>query len=276
MTILFDGRFASGASFADYDRVDRNPNSADEPPLAAGRSGEYELVPDPAGSGEIVAKLTMQASDPGRMELRPLLKDFGEAGAGPDFGTRWYACWLYIPPEPEFQLPPASGVDVDTDDAANNRTLIMQLHQTEGVGEPSFPAFQLSIDQNGYIVMLTSDSTDPSVSRVPNLRVLRNLPLVRGVWEEWVLNVHYAWDNNGAMELYRNRRRLFSFSGAPTGYNDAIGPFMKFGAYAYSLASWTQPRTIYTKGMVVGDDTSSYLEVTGHSALEPASLRGLH
>lgn len=271
MTILFNGRFDQGATFDLYDRVDREPESADVPPLAAGRVGEYELVADPAGSGATVAKLTMQAAEPGRMELRPFQEDF-EGGTGPDFGVRWYATWLYIPPEPEFQLPPASGVDVDTSEAANNRTLIMQLHQTESPEEPSFPALQLSIDQNGYVIMLTHDETHPSVSRVPNLRVLRNLPLVRGVWEEWVLHIHYAWDSNGAMTMYRNRRPIFSVSGTPTGYNDAVGPFMKFGAYAYSLASWTQPRTVYTKGMVIGDADSSYLEVTGHAALETATI----
>lgn len=274
MTILFDGRFHAGATFGDYDRVDRDPETADNPPVDAGRAGEYELVDDPAGTGLTVAKLTMQASAPGRMELRPFTEDFEGDGSPPDWGTRWYAMWMYVPSEPEFQLPPASGVDVDTDEAANNRTLVMQLHQTESVGEPSFPAFQLSIDQNGYVVILTHDETHPSVSRVPNLRALRNMPLVRNVWEEWVLRVRYAYDSNGSMTLYRNRRPLFSISGEPVAYNDAVGPFMKFGSYAYSLSSWTQRRTVYTRGMVIGDNASSYLEVTGHAALETATVRG--
>lgn len=274
MTILFNGRFDQGVSFAAYNRADRAPASADIPPLEGGRPGEYELVPDPAGSGATVARLTMQAAAPGRLELRPFLEDY-EGSSGPDWGTRWYAMWMYVPSEPEFQLPPASGTDVDTTEAANNRTLVMQLHQTESVGEPSFPAFQLSVDQNGYVVMLTHDTSHPSVSRVPNLRVLRNLPLRRNTWEEWVLRVRYAYDTNGEMELFRNRRRLFSVTGQPTGYNDEAGPFMKFGLYAYSLASWTQARTVYTRGMVVGDGNSSYLEVAGQIALEPATARGL-
>lgn len=273
MTILFDGRFDQGASFADYNRIDRAPDSADIPPLASGRPDDYELVPDPAGSGIMVAKLVQPAGDPGRRELRPFVDD-SQGASGPDFGTRWYACWLYIPSEPEFQLPPASGVDADSDQAANNRTIIMQLHQTESVGEPSFPPFQLAIDQNGYIIILTNDPTHPTVNRVPNPRYMR-LPLVRDVWEEWVLRIRYSWDTNGEMDFYRNRRRLFSISGEITGYNDTTGPFMKFGSYSFSLASWTKPRTVYTKGMVIGDADSSYLEVTGHAALETATVRGV-
>lgn len=273
MTILFNGRFDRGARLSDYYHIAREPQDTDQPPLASGRPDDYELVKDPAGSGVTVAKLVMPAAAPGRRELRPYAEDFF-GGVGPDFGVRWYGCWLYIPEEPEFQLPPASGVDVDSSEAANNKTLIMQLHQWESPGEPSYPAMQLAIDQNGYVILLTSDPTHPTVSRVPNLRVLRNMPLIRNVWEEWVFRFRYSWDTNGELDIYRNRCRIFSVSGVSTGYNDVIGPFMKFGLYAYSLATWDRTRTVYTKGMIIGDENSSHLEITGHEALLSVSARG--
>ena len=125
-----------------------------------------------------------------------------------------------------------------------------------------------------YKIGLTYDANATTVSRAPNSRVLGPIPVVTDRWVEWVLDYTYAHDGTGAIAMYMDRRKLFSVTG-PTAYNDAEGPFWKYGSYAYSPASWTESTVVYTRGAVIGDASSSYLEVTGHAALETATVRGI-
>lgn len=276
MTIIFDGRFANGATFADYHSIALDPSDADQPPLADGRPGMYEMVPDPLGGGDLVAKLTMQASTSGgRCELRPFYEDMD--GGPPNHGRRWYAWSMLIPGN--WTAPASYAADVDDDLRSSSHCIIAQLHDIADVGDTAhFPPWDLFIDQPytdrgmRYKVGLTYDANATTTSRAPNSRVLGPIAVQQDVWVEWALDYTYAHDGTGAIAMYKDRRLIFSVTG-PTAYNDAEGPFWKFGLYSYSPPTWTASRSVYTRGAVVGDENSSYLEVTGHVALETAVIR---
>lgn len=271
MTILFDGRFSRGAKFSNYYKIDLDPEGNDTPPLFAGRPGRYEYVTDPRDRLTVVAKLTKPADAPSRSELRPFQTDF--AGANPDWGTRWYYWSFCIPSYWKIQ----NSISTDTDSVlcSNARTLITQIHETEDVGDAAhFPCFQQAVDGEKLKIILTNDTNANTVSRVPNLRVLDGWPVRRDVWEHCVLKMHYASNNNGLMEYYQNDRLQFSYSGSPTGYNDSLSPYIKGGLYGYSGTNQTDPMVILFDGYVIGDENSSYEEVTGRVLRNRSVVRG--
>lgn len=270
MTVLFDGRFNVTPDFSLYARIDREPVPQFPPPLVNGDPGSYEIVDDPAGSGEKVAKLTCPAAAPGRIELRPFTTD-PLPGSNPDWGEAWYAWWTYIPNDWKDSVP--NSIDTDTNGLLpNTRIIIAQLHQTEDVTDtPSFPLMSLMVIGNRYYLATVHDTGDPTVSRVPNLRVLRSWPVVKGVWEEWVYRSNVTLDANGTRYFYRNRRLQYSVTGTPSGQNDVLGPFFKAGLYTYANYHEPDTRVIYSKGIKIA--TASYEEATGHSLLETPSIR---
>lgn len=263
MTIVFNGRFSAGADFDDYYAVD--PLGT---PTAGGVAGVYEFASDPTGNGNTVAKLTLAPGNPGRVELRPYEKDI--AGAGPVWGERWYAWWTYFA---SFTPPVSQSVDADDSRLSNSRLNLAQSHDTADGGDTThLPPWILFIDQDGvYKLATTYDTNATTGSRVPNLRVFGRLPLVVGQWDEWVLRMNLAYDATGFAHFYRNRRLQYSITGVPTQYNDTVGPFFKSGLYSYGAKSYV----IYHDGIVIGDASSSYLEVTGNSLLEVAMIRGI-
>lgn len=262
MTILFDGRFSTGIDFSTYYSVD--PFGT---PTAGGVAGAYELVDDPAGSGETVAKLTMASGSPGRVELRPYQTDI--AGGGPVWGERWYAWWTMLPAS---FTPPVSQ-SVDASGLSDSRLNIGQSHDTQDVGDTThLPPWIIFIDQDGvYKIATTYDTNATTGSRDPNLRIFGRLPLRLGQWDEWVLRINHAYDNTGFAHFYRNRRLQYSLTGTPTQYNDATGPYFKTGLYSFGTVDYT----MHHKGVVIGDASSSYAEVTGNSLLETPTVRSI-
>lgn len=266
MTILFDGRFANGADFSDYYSID--PYGT---PVAGGVAGAYELVSDPAGTGETVAKLTMQNAAPGRVELRPYQVDI--AGGGPVWGERWYAWWTYLPTD---WVNPVSQ-SVDASGLSDSRVNFAQSHDTQDVGDTThLPPWIIFIDQHGrWKIATTYDTNATTASRDPNLRVMDGLPVALGRWDLWVLHQNLAYNTDGFTHFYRNRRKIYSVTGTPTQYNDSVGPFFKSGLYSFFGALDPSSRFIYHKGIVIGDESSSHLEVSGASVLEPSVVFAL-
>lgn len=266
MTILFDGRFSTGIDFSTYYSVD--PYGT---PTAGGVAGAYELVDDPAGSGETVAMLTMVSGSPGRVELRPYETDI--AGAGPVWGERWYAWWTYLPTS---WVTPVSQ-SVDASGLSDTRVNFAQSHDTQDGGDTThLPPWIYFIDQGGrYKILTTYDTNATTGSRDPNMRLLDGLPVVLGQWDLWVLHQKLAYNTDGFTHFYRNRRRIYSVTGTPTQYNDTIGPFFKSGLYSFFGSLNPASRFAYHKGIVIGDENSSHLEVSGLSALETAVVNAL-
>jgi len=267
MAIIFDGRFANGVLFSAYNRVDLEPGTADIPGLAAGRPGYYEYASDPTGQGGRCARITTYFNSPGRTELRPFQTDIG------GFPSEiWYAWWVLFPSD--WSVDSSQSVDVTTSLVGGSRTIIGQLHDTPDGGDIAhFPLMQLYALGKTLTLATTYDTVTPTTLRAPNLRVLGNWPLRTGAWYEFVYHTNISLTGTGFVEFYINRRLQYSITGTANAYNDALGPFFKAGAYGYYGNNSPGSRTLYSKGIVVGDSASSYAEVTGNSVLQRASAR---
>lgn len=270
MTILFDGRFNTTPNFSLYDRIDRDPQAAAQPPLPAGEPGSYEIALDPLGSGEYVAKLIANSGSPGRVEIRPFARDI--IAPGPNYGELWYAWWDLFPAEWVDEIP--GPADHESNLLSGTKDIIAQGHSADDTADlPHFPQFAIYVEGKRLKFLRTCDTAALTTASAPNLTVHGSWPLEKMRWIEWVLHVNWAASSNGFLHLYKDRRLAYSQSGAPNTFNDIQGPYFKCGFYKYSGPLSPAVRMRYSKGVVIGDRTSSYLEVTGHSALEAATIR---
>lgn len=271
MTILFNGRFTDGGEFSDYYSVDRDPDSDDIPPVSAGVEGAYELVTRPSVLNDTICKITIVNAAPGRCELRPYQTDI--AGPGPVWGERWYAWWTYLPEDWEAPI----SISVDSNGQSDSRVMIGQLHDTPDIGDAVHqPPFLLYLDGSGYYKLATTyDTVHPTTENAPNLQIYKIAPVELGVWVEWVLHINEAYDSNGFIHFYKDRRIELDVTSTPNQYNDTVGPFFKAGLYAYGNVYSPATRYLYSQGIVIGDANSSYLEVTGRDSLQRAVIRSV-
>ncbi|SCY26231.1 Polysaccharide lyase [Nitrosospira sp. Nl5] len=270
MTILFDGRFNTTPNFSLYDRIERSPLPSIPPTISSSEAGSYEIVTDPLGSGSPVAKLTMKSAPLGRCEIRPFARDI--VAAGPDYGELWYAWWDLFPAEWVDEIP--GPADPESNLLSGSKDIIAQAHSADDVTDrPHFPHFAIYVEGKKLKFLRTWDTAAQTTTAAPNLTVHGSWPLEKMRWIEWVLHVNWAASSNGFFHLYKDRRLVYSETNAPNTYNDAEGPFFKCGFYKFFSSLSPAVRMRYSKGVVIGDSTSSYLEVTGHSALETATIR---
>jgi hypothetical protein len=279
MTIIFNGD-VNTYGFAPWNTgdVDNQDMGANGTILQGGQitnagiPGFIDLVPDPAGSGLTVIRTTVNQTDNTtygnkRSELS-LNKD-----PLPYPTERWYAFSTYIPlgvtPSEEITIWQVhNSPDTSPDEVAAAIPPTMECDMSLLDGEPVFRIY------NAY------DAAATSTPGSPTARTLCTVPLVQGVWVDWVL--HAIWSGtagSGKLEIYKDRRIIFSENNHINTYNDAAargggGPYARMGIYHWAT-TWTVPTYVmYYKGHVVGDASSSFLEVTGTTQLETIIGRG--
>lgn len=278
MAILFDGRFdraaagpaAGGATFDLYNRIDRDPQAAALPPLQGGDAGSYEYA-DGIGGIDRVAKLTIGATSPARCELRPFYED--PEGPGTAYGERWF-WWSTLIPH-DWVMERARGIDaLVTTPMPNQRVILGQIHVTPDAGDAThYPALQLYVIGDRYEVALTGDVDAATTLRAPNLLKFASWPIRTGRWVDWVIHANLTADTNGFVHFYKDCRLEFSVTGRATVYNDTVGPYFKAGMYAFADDRSPPARSIYTRGIVIGDAVSGHSEVCGKAALDPRAIR---
>jgi hypothetical protein len=90
-----------------------------------------------------------------------------------------------------------------------------------------------------------------------------------------VVRLKVAYNTDAITEIYRDGRLEFSETGVPNFYNDVLGGYFKGGLYRFGDALMPDSKTLYHRGFVLGDETSSFLEVSGRPAKERAFSRSL-
>ena len=299
MAITFEGRFHApySANLSDYNRVewqdDNNEDtvvgaSADIPGNDAGRSGHYEYSNDPVGVEDRVVRLYTDLSRPGRTELRPMLRMFGNTG-GPVYGENWIATWQYIPRGGYDLYEPSGGFTKNVPAVAGTNQIIWQIpawpDAHDILDEPGAPVnghhstFILAIVNRNIEFRRTSDANTPTTERAPNQVIIRKfcpLEWVFDRWVEWVFHIKHAVDGTGFIHIYRDRYLELSIENINSAYNDTLGPYVKTGLYKYFNATYSPTAlSLYSKGVVIGDDSSDYEEVTGHASLGYSAGRGI-
>lgn len=283
MAILFDGRF-SVDGFLPYgtnyvDTMELCANGVIKRTAAGGNAvtndgipGYLDLVADPAGSGETVMRSRVTVND--ALTYGSKRTEIGLNTEALPFPTeRWYSWSIYLP----------------SDYTQNNvEETIWQVHNYPDTSpaEASVaipPTMEMLTQTDGRLMVRNvydpnATTTGPVGSGSNTVRTLFYTSADKGQWTDWVL--HAKWSatvGTGQLQFFKNRRLIFSETNQINTYNDAVargglGPYMRMGTYYWSYTTGTvQERIIYYKGFRVGDDTSSFAEVTGTTQLETVS-----
>lgn len=171
----------------------------------------------------------------------------------------WYGFSVYIPTD----------FVIDSDPE-----MFAQFHGTPDVGESwRWPFAGLEIVENHYELRLRWDAhfiTKDAKFDGEEYYSFGNVTSDKGKWTDWVFNVH--WDYNkegkGFMKIWKDGVLVFDHKG-PNCFNDAVGPFLRFGLYRYTWKdsdpvkrpSNITNRVIYHDEYRIGNAQATYEEV---------------
>lgn len=149
--------------------------------------------------------------------------------------------------------------------------IVTQLHQqpdTSPADEVANPPLHFEI-RDGTL-QLTNISCAQTVTTSSNrtIRTLLTLPLEFDKWYDFVVNVQWSWTTLGKIKVWKDRKLIYHDISAPNCVNNSGsrgggGNYAKLGIYTgYPLSNYTsQTLKIYHRGMVVGDENSSFADM---------------
>ena len=280
MAILFDGRFSVdgflpyGTAYVDTMELCANGTilrtaSGGNAVTNAGIPGYIDLVADPAGTGETVMRSRTTRSDANTYGA-PRTEIGLNTDALPFPTERWYSWSIFLPEDWEINTTEETIWQVHNYPDTSPAEASVAIPPTMGMYTTTDGRLRV---ENVYDANATTTSGSPTV------RNLFYTSLDRGQWTDWVL--HAVWSataGTGTLRFFKNRRLIFSETNHINTYNDAtarggLGPYMRMGTYYWSAQAGgtIEERIAYYKGFRVGDDTSSFAEVTGTTQLETVS-----
>lgn len=228
MAIVFDGRYATNG-FTGLNKQE-------------GVAGRIELVSDPAGSGVTVGQFRLDSTDPPTAGW-PRSEVAGQAtqAIGSEF---WYWWTVYLPED----WPPASFTEM----------IVFQIHETADVGDAGhYPPLAFDLQGTDLLMYSAADANATTVT-LPSPRLLARMPVQKGRWHEFVVNVTWDYSSSGALKVWQDRRAVFNETGIGNCFNDAVGVYIKEGTYAhYGFPAGVDSVTTYHKGVIVADNTST-------------------
>ena len=115
-----------------------------------------------------------------------------------------------------------------------------------------------------------------TIKAVDNTQVVREITSgltadIVGKWQSWVMKATWGFvPGSGSLTIWRNRRRIFQESGVANAYGHYAGDFPALGTY--NPVNWppsgVPDRVTYCTGMVIGDNSETFLSFTGAAELE--------
>ena len=174
--------------------------------MQKGAPDAITLVTEPVRAGKHAARLLLRASDP---EVSG-----GQRAEFSDRGTEilmdreyWYGLSLFVPEE--FVTP------------KERDAVLFQWHTQQGGPSPV-----LAIRVRGDEWVITTDAV-PNEKR----KRLTYLPLEKGKWTDWVVNVKWAATPTGHLTIWKDGVQVVSEKDVVTQYPEKLGPYAKFGQY---------------------------------------------
>ena len=158
----------------------------------------------------------------------------------------------------------------------NQPEIIFQFHSVPDVGEPWLsPNVGMEILDNHYELGILWDSHYISSKDKSKLDGQLNYPFGNvtadmGKWTDWVVNVKwdYSKDGDGFLKIWKDGVLILDRKG-PNCFNDAVGPFLRFGIYKWpwkhtelDRPSNTTNRVMYHDEFKIGNSKASYQEVS--------------
>jgi hypothetical protein len=120
------------------------------------------------------------------------------------------------------------------DPASRSYWVISQMKGVEEAGEPSSsPFLGIYIDASGYLKFTTRTTSQAihTVNPSPTDRYVWT-GLTPGQWAQIVFRCKYGWSNDAELQIWINGTEVLNLTGVSIGYNDATGPYWKFGSYS--------------------------------------------
>lgn len=239
---------------------------------------QLTLVADPLDSSRTVARclVTPETYAAGFKRTEMTLGGSQDA-IGSEFWYYWEtliqaADWPLVADAPAailFQIHEAK----DTDDIAHNPPAALQT--TVATAQHLGDAWEF---------VQRHDPAELTTVNAPNERYLwKRRGIEFGRWVRWAYHVRWAYDATGFIRLYKDDRLLYTADNIGTTFNDdvsrggAAAVRAKTGNYPPAgLGTGVQSRVVYVSGIVKGDASSSYQEVSGRTLLEPAVASRAH
>lgn len=257
MAIVLNALVSGGAALSAFPHLETN--GTDYAPAQA-VSNHCAIVADPLGGNFNCVKLSLLASDALTYagKRTELARNAGDDAINSEY---WYYCPFLIPADWLF--------------TPGTNYLVIQVHNTPDAGDTAVcgPPIGILLNGDGKIkVEISWDAAASTTSCTASQTAVHmcSWDAQPGTWEELVIRVKWAFNNTGIIQIFRDRRLVFSRLNLPNCYNDTVGNYFKFGPYG-PFSGVSTDRHIYYKGLKVGDSNSSFAEVTGTTQLETVS-----
>jgi Ca2+-binding RTX toxin-like protein len=204
-------------------------------------------------AGHRAAKLSLSHyddADPIRTELMPNPLPAGsfDKDISAKLGeTYWYGMNMYLPS--------------DWSTADSSMASLIQWHDVKdtALGEawknPNVSLMTKQMSDGLHFVVVVradADSFTPATGARYDVDKTYDLGLAGdaiGNWTGWVWKTHWDYDGDGQLSLWRDGVKVLDLPNQGNAFNDALGPYFKFGLYKWDWASSTDTgadtRTVY-------------------------------
>lgn len=111
--------------------------------------------------------------------------------------------------------------------------VMTQLHRTPDAGDATAsPPFALELNPSGVPIITTRGTADAVNTGNPPATTRWTHPnFQRSVWDHYVIRSRFSYAGTGELQVWLNGVEQINLSGLLNAYNDAVGPYAKFGAY---------------------------------------------
>lgn len=158
---------------------------------------------------------------------------------------RWYAISIYVP---------------TTWWHDTSKVEIMQWHGSEDTGEKGFgrnPPLSLMVMGSNLIIRQLWSAKRIQTSNENRVDLWRK-PLEKGKWMNFVFHMKWSYKKDGFLQVWKDGIKIIEQKNKPNCYNDALGPYFKFGVYwptAGEPNSYNKKalRTLYYDSFRIGD-----------------------
>jgi hypothetical protein len=220
-----------------------------------GIANHIERVADPIHPSRYVAKTTITRDD---LLVAGGYRSEFSGNEDPFHTERWYGFGFMIPSDWS---------------STTNSVNLFQVHDRADLDESGFryAAFHMEINPLDRVKVYNAYDADrlttpPDVHPTANVdyvhRKLAEFSIVRDQWTYFVLNVSWAGDDTGFMNIWKDGELLFSESNHINTYNDIRGPWFKAGTYASGASTGWSTLSSYSTGIVVGDSGESLTSIS--------------
>lgn len=123
--------------------------------------------------------------------------------------------------------------------------LMGQIHASEDAGDAFLsPVWAFTLLPGDEVRIVTRSDPAPVNTVNPDSVIRGSVPRYRrGVWHSWVHRVRFCrTGSTGAAQSWLDGAEVMNVEGIPVGYNDAVGPYWKYGIYRRTVEITTGVR----------------------------------